>query len=196
MSDTKTYEAVVIGVSAGGLAALEKVLPKLDKDFPMPVIVVQHISPDSDNYLPMHFDRRCFVTVHEAEDKDVLQAGNVYFAPPNYHLMVELERTLALSVGEKVNFSRPSVDVLFETAAEAYGDKLIGIILTGANSDGAMGLKKVKDFGGLTIVQDPETAEADAMPKSAIDAVEVDHILPLNKIGHILNELGMKEDHE
>lgn len=193
MSDTKLYEAIVIGVSAGGLLALEKILPRLDKAIPMPVFVVQHISADSDNYLPRHFDARSFVTVKEGEDKEKVVPGTVYFAPPNYHLMVEFERTLSLSIEERVNFSRPSVDVLFETAAEAYGDKLIGVILTGANSDGAQGLKKIQQLGGLTIVQSPETAESDAMPKAAIKAANVDHVLPLNKIGDFINLLAMGE---
>ena len=193
MSDTKLYEAIVIGVSAGGLLALEKIIPRFDKAIPIPVFVVQHISADSDNYLPRHFDARSFVTVKEGEDKEKVVPGTVYFAPPNYHLMVEFERILSLSIEERVNFSRPSVDVLFETAAEAYGDKLIGVILTGANSDGAQGLKKIHQLGGLTIVQSPETAEADAMPKAAIKAVDVDHVLPLNKIGDFINLLAMGE---
>lgn len=193
MSDVKLYEAIAIGVSAGGLSALEKILPKLDKYIPMPVFIVQHISPDSDNYLPKHFDARSFVTVKEGEDKEKATPGTVYFAPPNYHLMVEYERTISLSTEGRVNYSRPSIDVLFDTAADAYGNKLIGVILTGANSDGALGLKKIKKFGGLTIVQSPETAEADAMPKAAIEAVEVDHILPLDEIGDFLNTLAMSK---
>lgn len=190
----KLYDAVVIGVSAGGLAALEKVLPMLDASIPVPVFVVQHIRPDSDNYMPLHFDRRCKVDVKEAEDKEVPAPGTVYFAPPNYHLLIELEKTLALSVEERVNFSRPSVDVLFETAAEAYRDKLIGVILTGANSDGARGLAKIKRFGGMAIVQTPESAEANAMPLAALDAVEPDQVLPIGEIGTFINSLLMGED--
>lgn len=194
MVDMKLYDAVVIGVSAGGLAALEKILPKLDKSIPVPVLIVQHVSPGSDNYMPKHFDSRSKVTVKEAEDKEVPVHGTVYFAPPNYHLLVEFERTLALSVEERVNFSRPSVDVLFETAAEAYRDKLIGVVLTGANSDGANGLARIKRLGGLTIVQSPETAEADAMPLAALEAVEADHVLPLGEIGYFINSLLMGEE--
>lgn len=193
MTDPKLYEAVVIGVSAGGLSALDKILPRLDKHIPVPVFVVQHLSPDSDNYLPRHFNARSLVTIKEGEDKEMAVPGTVYFAPPNYHLMLEFERTMSLSIDARVNFSRPSVDVLFETAAETYGDKLIGIILTGANSDGSMGLKKIQLFGGLTIVQSPETAKADAMPKAAIKAVAVDYVLPLDEIGDFINMLVMSK---
>ncbi|PSW07194.1 chemotaxis protein CheB [Photobacterium lipolyticum] len=189
MSKSRQYRAVVIGVSAGGLAALEKILPVLKPTFSLPVLVVQHISPTSENYLPIHFSNHCMLEVKEAEDKEHIEGSVVYFAPPNYHLMVECDRAIALSTDERVNFSRPSIDVLFETAAEAYQDELIGIVLTGANSDGAAGLIKIKQLGGLVVVQSPETAEAQAMPKAAIEAVEVDHILPLNEIGHFLNIL-------
>lgn len=194
MAETKLYDAVVIGVSAGGLAALEKILPALDRRFPVPVFVVQHISPDSDNYLPRHFDRRCALTVKEAEDKENPVRGVAYFAPPNYHLLLEPEKTIALSTEGRVNFSRPSVDVLFETAAEAYGGKLVGVILTGANSDGARGAARIKRFGGLLVVQDPITADADVMPRAAIEETTPDHILPLDVMGEFLNTLLMGKD--
>lgn len=189
MSKSRQYRAVVIGVSAGGLAALEKILPVLKGTFSLPVLVVQHLSPTSENYLPIHFSHRCSLEVKEAEDKEPIEGGVIYFAPPNYHLLVECNRFVALSTEERVNFSRPSIDVLFETAAEAYQNELVGIVLTGANSDGAVGMTKIKQLGGLAVVQSPETAESDAMPKATIDAVEVDHILPLNEIGHFLNIL-------
>jgi len=194
MDEIKLYDAVVIGVSAGGLAALEMILPRLDASIPVPVFVVQHIRPDADNFMAMHFDTHAKVKAKEAEDKEVPVHGTVYFAPPNYHLLVEFERTLALSTEERVNYSRPSVDVLFETAAEAYGEKLIGVILTGANHDGAQGLAMIKRCGGLTIVQSPETAEAEVMPVSAIEATEVDHVLPLDEIGDFINSVLMGED--
>jgi len=191
--EERPYDAVVIGVSAGGLAALEKVLPRLDAAFPVPVFVVQHLRPDSENYMSLHFDRRCKVAVKEAEDKETPEPGTVYFAPPNYHLLIELEKTMALSVEDRVNYSRPAIDVLFGTAAEAYRTRLIGVILTGANSDGAQGLAKIKRLGGLAIVQSPETAEADAMPLAAIAAAGPDHVLPLGDIGYFINSLLMGE---
>lgn len=189
MSHTIPYDAVVIGVSAGGLAALNRVLPALVQPHFIPVLVVQHLSPESESYLPVHLDLRCTLHVKEAEDKEPLETGTVYLAPPNYHLMVEMDRALALSTEARVNYSRPSIDVLFETAAEVFCHKLVGVILTGANSDGAKGLARIKAFGGLTVVQAPETALADAMPRAAMEAVAVDHVLPLEEIGPFLNAL-------
>lgn len=189
MSMSRPYRAVVIGVSAGGLAALDKILPALDRTFSLPVLVVQHVSPTSENYLPIHFSQRCLLEVKEAEDKEQIEGGVIYFAPPNYHLLVEHNQAIALSTEERVNFSRPSIDVLFETAADAYLDELVGVVLTGANSDGAAGIARIKQFGGLAVVQSPETAEAEAMPRAAIEAADVDYILPLNEIGCFLNSL-------
>ncbi|MGF1715340.1 chemotaxis protein CheB [Photobacterium chitinilyticum] len=189
MGINRQYRAVVIGVSAGGLSALDKILPVLKGSFSLPVLVVQHVSPTSENYLPIHFSHRCLLEVKEAEDKELIEGGVIYFAPPNYHLLVELNRSIALSTEERVNFSRPSIDVLFETAADAYLNELVGVVLTGANSDGAAGMAKIKQFGGLAVVQSPETAEAEAMPRAAIDAVDVDYILPLKEIGCFLNTL-------
>lgn len=183
------YEAIVIGVSAGGLAALNQVLPQLGSYFPQHVMIVQHMRPDADNFLADHFNKLCQATVKEAEDKETPQPGTIYFAPANYHLMVEADKRFALSGQERVNFSRPSIDVLFETAAEAYLEKLVGVILTGANSDGTAGLIKIKNMGGLTVVQSPQTAEAHAMPQSAIENLEVDHIIPLDAMGAFLNSL-------
>lgn len=185
----KKYSAIVIGVSAGGLAALDLILPRLNSDFSLPILIVQHISPTSESYLPQHFNVRCSLQAKEAEDKIPIEEGTIYFAPPNYHLMVECDRNIALSIDPKVNFSRPAVDVLFETAANAYGKELVGLVLTGGNSDGAIGLAKIKQRGGLTMVQDPKTAEADAMPHAAIEAAKPDHILPLKDIGDFLNRV-------
>lgn len=189
MNKTK-YQAIVIGVSAGGLTALEAILPKLPKDYKLPILIVQHISKDSPNYLVKHFDDKVPMRVKESSDKASIENSTIYFAPPDYHLMVEPDKTITLSVDEKVNYSRPAIDLLFQSAAEVYFDKLIGLILTGANSDGAEGLFKVKEMGGLTIVQSPETAEVDVMPKAAIDATEIDYILPLDEIGSFLASLG------
>ncbi len=182
------FEAVVIGVSAGGLEALDKILPKLLDRFPVPVLIVQHLSPDSDDFLSKRFERRCKNNVKEAEDKDTLTPGTIYFAPPNYHLLVEPDKSLALSVDPRVNFSRPSIDVLFETAAEAFLDKLIGVILTGSNEDGANGLAAVKEHGGLTIVQDPQTAVAEQMPMAALKTTKADYVVALHEVAALLNE--------
>lgn len=182
MENRKKFKAVVIGVSAGGSKALQTLLPALPADFPVPVIIVQHISPDSEGHFIRHLNSMCKVKVKEAVEKLKAKAGRVYFAPPNYHLLIEEDGSFSLSVGERVNFARPSIDVLFESAACAYCPGLIGIILTGANNDGSAGLKRIKDMGGFTIVQDPSTAEVDLMPKAAIAKCRVDKILPLKEI--------------
>jgi two-component system, chemotaxis family, protein-glutamate methylesterase/glutaminase len=180
------YKAVVIGVSAGGMSALGRILPRLPKDFPMPVIIVQHLSPHSDNFMISHFDRLCQIKVKEADEKETIMPGTAYFAPPNYHLLIETDFTFALSVEERVNFSRPSIDVLFESARDAWCSHLVGIILTGASSDGSKGLKKIKDCGGLTIVQDPQEAEVSVMPESAIKLTKVDKVLKIDDIAAFL----------
>lgn len=185
-----TYSAIVIGVSAGGIAALNTILPALDKRFGLPVFIVQHIGQESGNYLVEHFKDRCGMKVKEAEDKEQVHGGIIYFAPPGYHLLVELDGTFALSTEGKVNYSRPSIDVLFETAADAYQNQLVAVILTGANADGAAGLAAVKQLGGMIIVQSPETAEVETMPLAAIAATTVDHILPLVDIGPFLFSLN------
>ncbi len=180
------YEAIVIGVSAGGMDALCSILPLLPEDFPFAVIIVQHMHPDSTGYLATMLNDRCAVEVHEAEEKEEIEPGNVYIAPANYHLLVENDRTLSLSIGAPVNYARPSIDVLFDSAADTYREKLIGMVLTGANDDGSLGLKKIKELGGLAIVQDPLTAEIDSMPKAAIKRVDVDYIISLKEIGPFL----------
>jgi len=183
------YDAVVIGVSAGGFHALRTVIPALRAGFPTPVLVVQHISPHADDFLARSLDQESRVGVKEAEEKERAQPGWVYIAPPNYHLLVELDGTLSLSIENRINYSRPSIDVLFEAAADAWGAKCIGVVLTGANDDGSRGLLAIKRRGGLAIVQDPATAEVDAMPRAAIARAHPDHILPLEAIGPFLNKV-------
>ena len=180
---------MVIGSSAGGLNALKTIFKSLDRSFRIPFIIVQHISPDSENYLIQILNDLNRLNVKEADEKEVPRRGMAYLAPPNYHLLVEPDRSFTLTVDERVNYARPSIDVLFETAAEAYRDALIGIVLTGANNDGSKGLKKIKEFGGVTIVQDPDNAEVDSMPRAAIHTAQVDHILTLEEIAAFLNEL-------
>jgi two-component system chemotaxis response regulator CheB len=183
------FEAVVIGSSAGGIQALSTVLSALPKEFPLPIIVVQHLHPDSGTYLAQIFANKCPLKIKQADEKESIKKGFVYLAPPNYHLLIENDRTFSLSIDAHVHYARPSVDVLFETAIYAYRNKLISIILTGANGDGSLGVKKIKQVGGYIIVQDPDTAEADAMPCAAIAATNVDKILPLKQIGPYLLQL-------
>jgi len=183
------FEAVVIGSSAGGIKAVSMVLAALPREFPLPIIIVQHLHPHSDSYLAHILGNKCELNVKQADEKETIDKGVVYLAPPNYHLLIEEDRSLSLSIDKPVTYARPSVDVLFETAVYAYQDKLIGIILTGANNDGSQGVKKIKQIGGYVIVQDPATAEADAMPKAAIAATKVDSILPIEQIGPYLLQL-------
>lgn len=161
--------AVVIGASAGAVEALTALLPGLPADYPLPLAVVVHLPPDRESVLAELFASRCALKVKEAEDKELLNPGTVYFAPPNYHLQVEPDARLSLSSDEAVLYSRPSIDVLFETAADACGRSLAGVILTGANSDGANGLARIGAAGGIALVQDPATAVSGTMPQAALD---------------------------
>ena len=186
-----TYEAIVIGMAAGGMRALATILPHLPEDFSFPVMVVQHIAPDSDGFLAVHLNNLSRVRVKEAFDKEPIRPATVYLAPPNYHLLVERDRTLCLSVDERVHFARPSIDVLFQNAADVYAERLVGVVLTGANTDGSQGLKHIRHNGGLTIVQDPSTAESPCMPSAAIEAAKPDYIAGLAGIGPLLTSLGV-----
>jgi two-component system chemotaxis response regulator CheB len=188
------YEAIVIGVSAGGMKALKTIFSSLLPDFALPVIIAQHRYPGTDNYLEKILDAQCQITVRQAEEKEKIEPGIIFIAPSNYHLLVEDDRTFSMSLEGRVNFARPSIDLLFNSAADVYGPKLIGIILTGANNDGSKGLKTIKERGGLTIVQDPETAEADSMPMAAIAKTKVDYIISLYEIGNFLNKIACGKD--
>ena len=183
------YQVIVIGGSAGSTAVLTQLLPLFPADYPLPIVVAQHLHPWQDDSFVEHFASRCVLNVKEADDKETIQAGHIYFAPPNYHLLIEDDKTFSLSIDEKVNYTRPSIDVLFESAVDAYAPGLIGVILTGANNDGARGLRLIKERGGLTIVQDPQTAESAYMPRAALEATAVDYVLSLQDIGQLLLEI-------
>lgn len=185
MTDKKRkYSAVVMGGSAGGIEALSQILSALPKDFCLPVIAVLHLHPHSaNNSIVETFFADLGIPVREVNDKEPVLPGFTYLAPPNYHVLVEANRTLTLSTEEKVNNSRPSIDVLFESAADVYGAGTIGILLSGASHDGVRGLLKIQQGGGLTIVQSPETALATIMPKAAIELCPGAKILPLPEIG-------------
>jgi two-component system chemotaxis response regulator CheB len=179
---TRTPQAVVIGASAGALEALSVILPALPRQYCLPVIVVVHVPPDRTSIFADLFSKKCDLRVIEAEDKEPICNGTVYFAPPGYHLLVEMDKTLSLSNDQAVLYSRPSVDVLFESAADAYGAALIGVILTGANQDGANGLKAVVEAGGMAIIQHPDEAYARAMPEAAMALCPEAHIWRLEEI--------------
>ncbi|HEY5589573.1 MAG TPA: chemotaxis protein CheB [Paludibacter sp.] len=180
------YEAIVIGVSSGGMNALKVLFSLLPKEFKTPIIIVQHIGSQSENLWIRLLNDKSNLPIKEADEKESIEHGKVYIAPPNYHLLIERNKTFSLTIDERVNYARPSIDVLFESAAEAYKNKLIGVILTGSNNDGTNGLKRIKECGGLTIVQDPTTAESNYMPASAIAAMQVDFILSLEDIIKLL----------
>ncbi len=182
-------EAIVIGASAGALEALSAILPKLPRNFGLPILVVVHVPPDRHSLLAELLRAKCLVAVKEAEDKEPIVGGTVYVAPPDYHLLVEVERTLALSCDEPVLFSRPSIDVLFESAADAYGPALLAIVLTGANQDGARGLRAVVACGGTALVQDPAGAFAPAMPEAAIHSVPGALVMSLDEIAITLQTM-------
>ncbi|MBX2988637.1 MAG: chemotaxis protein CheB [Bdellovibrionaceae bacterium] len=172
----------VIGTSAGGVKALQTVLAGLPASFPVPIVVVHHLPPTAKIDVQAVFGRLSLLPVIEAEDKMPLEDGCVYIAPPAYHLLVERTASLALSMDELVNFSRPSIDLLFESAADSYRDGVVGILMTGANQDGAAGMEYIRKAGGHTIVQDPDTAEARLMPESALRRMTPNAVLPLEKI--------------
>ena len=185
-------EAIVIGASAGALEALSSLLPGLPADYRLPILVVVHLPPDKTSLLAELLRVRCAIRVREAEDKEPIEPGVVYFAPPDYHLLVEQDKRLSLSDDEPVLFSRPSIDVLFESAADAYGGGLIGVVLTGAKSEGANGLKAVGEAGGVAVVQSPGSAYAVAMPEAAIATCPDARVLPVNDIAAYLREVGAR----
>ena len=185
-TSTQSIEAVVIGASAGGVQALLTVLADLPRSFHLPLIVVLHLPEGRDSQLAEIFQYRLPIEVREAADKETILPGTLYFAGPGYHLLVEMDRTFSLSSEEPLHYSRPSINVLMESAADAYGPALAGILLTGANEDGATGMARIKQQGGLTVVQDPTEAAVPTMPEAAIRRQAPDFILKLASIRDFL----------
>lgn len=182
-------DAVVIGASAGGVEALSLLLPALPAGLRASVFVVQHLPRDRASLLVEIFAPRCAVPLQEAHDKQPVEAGNVYFAPPDYHLLIDTGPRLALSVDPPVHYSRPAIDVLFASAADVYGTRLLGLVLTGGNQDGAEGLACVRAAGGLAAVQDPADAQMPLMPECALAAGPADFVLPLPALARLLGTL-------
>ncbi|WP_420265394.1 chemotaxis protein CheB [Candidatus Magnetominusculus dajiuhuensis] len=185
----RRYEAVVIGASAGGIEALRALFTGLPDDFPLPIAAVLHLHRSTKDELINLLQREVRLTVKYAQDKEKIKNGVLYIAPPDYHLLIEDDSTFSLSVDEHVNYSRPSIDVLFESASDAYRGHIIGIILTGANRDGSMGLKRIKARGGTAIVENPQSAQFPDMPLAAISETEVDYILDVKEIAGKIYEL-------
>lgn len=188
-SNPSNFKAVVIGVSTGGVSALKYIMGAMPSNFPIPILVVTHITPDSDDGLAVLLNTLSSIHVKEADLGEAVSPATVYLAPANYHLLLEHNGTIALSIDPPQNFARPSVDVLFESAAEVYGKKVIGIIMTGAGNDGSRGLLQIKNHGGVTIVQDPADAEMDSMPRSALHLQKPDYVVRLSSIPALLMKL-------
>lgn len=189
MSTTK-LEAIVIGGSAGALEVLSALLPALPRDAAVAVAIVVHLPPVRPSHLAEVLGAKTRLPVKEVEDKEPVSAGTVYVAPPGYHLLIERGRTFALSTDELVHYSRPAIDVLFESASEAYGDRLAGVVLSGSNADGARGLAAIKRRGGMAIVQSPTGAMAAAMPEAAIALAHADRVLAVAELAALLATLA------
>lgn len=186
---TKNYKAVVIGGSAGSMEMLLLLFSFLPEQFSLPIIVVTHLHPEDDGGLAGFLEKQTGQKVREARDKEHIQGGCIFLPSAGYHLLVENDMTFSLSVDPKVNFSRPSIDVLFESAALAFGEGLVGILLTGASSDGAAGICAINKYGGFTIAQDPEEAACGVMPQAAIATGKIDRVLLSNEIGKVLQKI-------
>lgn len=189
LSGLRRVDAIVIGASAGGVEALLTIFADLEPGFSLPIVVVLHLPDERRSQLAEVFGRRVQLPVKEVDDKELIAPGTLYFAAPGYHVSVERDYSFSLSREERVHYSRPSIDYLFESAADAYQQRLAAILLTGANQDGAQGLATVKQSGGLTIIQNPEEALVSTMPQAALDRSQPDYILPLRGIGRLLVEL-------
>ena len=183
------YDLLVIGGSAGSLEVILQLLPALRRDLGLAIVIVMHRKNGESQLADLLNDKSDW-PVREAEEKDVVEGGSVYLAPADYHLMIEKDKSISLDFSEKVHFSRPAIDVTFETVAETYGASAIAVLLSGANGDGTQGLQNIKDSGGLTIVQDPGEASVAYMPQHAIDHVKVDYIVPAREIANIINSLN------
>ncbi|HEX8593979.1 MAG TPA: chemotaxis protein CheB [Pseudomonas sp.] len=182
-------DAIVVGASAGGVEALLTIFASIKPGFRLPILTVLHIPEERRSQLAQVFQARLPLLVKEADDKEDIVPGTLYFAPPGYHLSVETDLSLSLSQEDRVFYSRPSIDILFSSAADSFGARLAGILLTGANNDGAAGLAYIKQCGGMTVVQDPNQAQARTMPQAALALHRPDHVLPLNDISQLLVQL-------
>ena len=187
------YGIVAITSSAGGLHALTEVLSCLPADFPVPVVVVQHLDPRHRSLMAEILSRKTPLKVQQAAEGDHIRAGTVYIAPPNRHLLINPDQSLTLTQSELVHFSRPSADLLFESVATAYQNRAIAVVLSGAGSDGSMGIQAIKKMGGTVIAQDEKTSEFFGMPGAAIQTGIVDFILPLKEVGSALVALVVKD---
>ena len=188
----QALSVIVIGTSAGGVEALMRILPALPATAPFSIVVVVHIPRERPSLLTEIFRQKCAMRVEEAVDKADIKPGHIYFAPPDYHVLIDAGPQIALSVDDVIQFSRPSIDVLFESAADVYGKKLLGILLTGGNEDGASGLAYIARCGGTTVLQDPAEAVASAMPEGALKVMTPTHVLRLDEIAALLTTIATR----
>ena len=182
------YKAIVMGGSAGSMEVLLTIFSGMPPDLKVPVIIVCHLHPLDNGGLVEFFKLQSHLAIKEANDKEAIRPGYIYFPPANYHLLMEQDETFSLSIDPKINYARPSIDVLFESAAFVYGEELAGILLTGSNHDGAKGISSIKKMGGHTIAQNPDSAESSVMPQAAIDTGDVDDILSVRQIMDFIKE--------
>lgn len=189
MNPEQSYRVIIIGASAGGGEALGKIFSKLSADYAVPILIVQHLHPDGGDGFAQSLARKMRLSVISPCDKQKIKRGNIYVAPANYHMLLERSGHIALSTDQKVKWSRPSIDVLFESAAHAWDERVIAILLTGSNDDGAEGMRTVRACGGLTVAQKPSTAEHPVMPQAAIDAGAAEKVLTLDEISGFLADL-------
>ncbi len=183
------YEMIVMGTSAGGLACLKELLPQINRPLNVPILIVQHLQPTNRSFLADIIETTTGLKTYEVEDKMLIEDGCVYTPAPNYHILMEKDWTLTLSVENKVSYARPSIDVTFESVADACRESVIGVLLTGANHDGAKGLKYIQELGGYTIVQEPSSAYANEMPNAALGIMEPDAVLTIEAIAKKINDL-------
>ncbi len=188
-SPRSAVDLIVIGASAGGVEALGQLLSALPSGFVIPILIVLHVPPQGPHALVSIFSRKCNCYAKEAEDKEAIEPGIIYIAPADYHLLVEPDHTLSLSRDEALHYSRPSIDMLFESAALSYRERVLSILLTGANTDGAKGMKQIQECGGLAWVQDPAEATSPTMPQAALKLIDPDRVMTLEEIAESLCNL-------
>lgn len=192
-AELKQCEALIIGGSAGSLEVLLNVLPDLDTDLSFPIIVVVHRKQGSDSLLPSLLSGKTEMEVKEADEKEEIRPGVIYIAPSDYHLLIENDHTFSLDYSEKINYSRPSIDATFESAAAVYKEKLVCMLLSGSNADGVKGLQAVKAFGGTAVIQDPKSAQIAYMPAQAAENVKIDYALSIKDTSEFINLLSRKK---
>lgn len=185
----KTYEAIVIGGSWGSVGPLSSILSALPSNFSIPIAITIHRSSGSDEFLNIFGLKESALKVYEPNDRDAFVPGKAFLAPSDYHMLIDNDKTICLSTSDKTNHARPSIDELFETAADCFEDKLVGIILSGASRDGSRGLEKIKEKGGLTIAQNPLKASSETMIRSAMNTNKIDYLYNVDQIGRFLIDL-------